>query len=101
VDCGAQKGGQEAAQEAGQSGQKPGDEVAKPQFEPASMLAELRTWVEIESPTTDRAAVNRMVDHVERAYGACGAGIERIAGRDGFCDHLIARSRWGGANPGL
>ena len=62
------------------------------QFDTASMLAELRGWVEIESPTIDREAVNRMVDHVERAYSDTGARLERVEGRDGFGDHLIARS---------
>jgi len=62
------------------------------------MLAELRGWIEIESPTTVPEAVNRMVDHVERAYLGTGARLERIPGRDGYGDHLIARSSWGTAN---
>jgi glutamate carboxypeptidase len=75
--------------------------VDKPQFDTAAMLAELRSWVEIESPTTVPQAVNRMVDQVERAYQGTGAELERIAGRDGFGDHLIARSSWGTANRGI
>src|SRR5262249_30703822 len=71
------------------------------QFDTAGMLAELRAWVEIESPTTDPAAGNRMVDHVESACRAIGAQLERVAGRDGFGDHLIARSRWGAAHRGV
>jgi len=62
------------------------------------MLAELRGWIEIESPTTVPGAVNRMVAHVERAYLGTGARLERIPGRDGYGDHLIARSSWGTAN---
>ena len=73
----------------------------KPQFDTMAMLAEIRGWVEIESPTTVADAVNRMVDHVERAYAGTGARLERIAGRDGFADHLIARSSWGRANRGI
>jgi len=43
-------------------------------FDTAAMLAEIRGWVEIESPTTDATAVNRMVDHVEKSYaGRTGA----------------------------
>ena len=72
-----------------------------PMFDTAAMLAEIRGWVEIESPTTVPAAVNRMVDHVEQSYGGTGAQLERIAGRDGFGDHLIARSPWGQANRGI
>lgn len=65
------------------------------------MLAEMRTWVEIESPTTVPEAVNRMVDHVERSYQGTGARLERIPGREGYGDHLIARSAWGTANHGI
>ena len=75
--------------------------MGKPQFDTQSMLAEIRSWVEIESPTTVPEAVNRMVDHVERAYLGTGARLERILGRDGFGDHLIARSSWGSANRGI
>ena len=70
-------------------------------FDTDAMLAEIRGWVEIESPTTVPAAVNRMVDHVEQSYGGTGAQLERIPGRDGFGDHLIARSSWGQANRGI
>jgi glutamate carboxypeptidase len=75
--------------------------VGKPQFDTADMLAEIRGWVEIESPTTVPEAVNRMVDHVERAYQNTGATLERIPGCNGFGDHLIARSSWGTANRGI
>jgi glutamate carboxypeptidase len=34
-------------------------------FDAASPLDEIRSWVETESPTTEPAAVNRMVDKVE------------------------------------
>lgn len=70
-------------------------------FETKAMLDEIRQWVEIESPTTDAPAVNRMVDHVEAAYRKTGARVERIPGRDGYGDHLIARSTWGRANRGI
>jgi glutamate carboxypeptidase len=78
-----------------------GDRVEKPHFDTASMLAEIRAWVEIESPTTLPKAVNRMVDHVEQAYRGTGARLERVSGRDGFGDHLIARSSWGVGNRGI
>jgi hypothetical protein len=51
------------------------EEVRKPQFDTANLLAELRGLVEIESPTTVPEAVNRMVDHVERAYRDIGGQI--------------------------
>ena len=70
-------------------------------FHTAAMLAEIRGWVEIESPATDASAVNRMVDHVAAAYRETGAGIERIPGEAGYGDHLIARTTWGRANRGI
>ena len=72
-----------------------------PHFDATKMLEEIRSWVEIESPTTDAAAVNRMVDHVENAYRRTSARVERIGGRDEYGDHLIARSSWGRANRGI
>jgi glutamate carboxypeptidase len=65
------------------------------------MLAEIRTWVEIESPTTVSAAVNRLANVVEQSIKTTGAQVERIPGREGFGDHLLARSRWGQGNRGI
>lgn len=75
--------------------------MTKPVFDTAAMLSEMRTWVELESPTTAPEAVNRVVDLVERSYVGTGARLERIPGRDGYGDHLIARSSWGTANRGI
>jgi glutamate carboxypeptidase len=60
-------------------------------FDAATMLAGLRAWVECESPTFDRAAVNRMMDLAARDLAMLGARIERIPGRLGFGDCLRAR----------
>lgn len=71
-------------------------------FDARSLLDEIRGWVEIESPTTDPAAVNRMVDKVEADAKAAGTRIERIPGRDGYGDHLLISSPWGAADePGI
>ena len=75
--------------------------MAKAVFDTAGMLGEIRSWVEIESPTTAPDAVNRMVDLVEHSYQGTGAELERIPGINGFGDHLIARSPWGQANRGI
>jgi glutamate carboxypeptidase len=58
-------------------------------------LAGLNDWVAIESPTSESAAVNRMMDKVEAGYAALGARCERVPGRDGRGDHLIVRAPWG------
>ncbi len=66
-----------------------------PELETAEILDGIRAWVEIESPTQDAAAVNRMADKVQADYAAIGARVERIAGQDGFGDHLLVTSPWG------
>lgn len=63
-----------------------------------ALLEELRSWVEIETPTTDPAAVNRLVDLAEAGLRDAGATLERIPGRDGYGDTLIARTQTGTAN---
>ena len=73
----------------------------QPVLDAEEILAGIREWVEIESPTTDAAAVNRMADKVQADYAAIGARLERITGRDGFGDHLLVTSPWGGDGPGI
>jgi glutamate carboxypeptidase len=73
----------------------------QPVLDPDEILAGIREWVEIESPTTDAAAVNRMVDKVQADFAGIGARLERIPGRDGFGDHLLVTSPWGGDGPGI
>ncbi|MCO5131371.1 MAG: M20/M25/M40 family metallo-hydrolase [Xanthobacteraceae bacterium] len=60
-------------------------------FDTETMLQGLRQWVECESPTWDRAAVNRMLDLAAREMALAGATIERIPGRMGFGDCVRAR----------
>ena len=72
-----------------------------PLLDQDEILAGIRTWVEIESPTTDAAAVNRVVDQVAADYAAIGARMDRIPGTDGFGDHLLVTSPWGGDGPGI
>ena len=56
------------------------------------LLAELSAWVKMETPTTDAAAVNRLMDVAEGELTRAGAAITRIPGRDGYGDNLIART---------
>jgi len=66
-----------------------------------SLLAGIRSWVEIESHTADVPGVNRLMDHVARGWSEAGARVERIAGTDGRGDHLRIASAWGGDGPGV
>src|SRR3954453_5566421 len=70
-------------------------DITKLPFDADRMLAGLRPWVEIESPTFDAARVNAMLDHVARECAASGATIERISGRMGFGDCVRARFAFG------
>jgi glutamate carboxypeptidase len=56
------------------------------------LLEELRLWVTHETPTTDPAAVNGLMDMAEAELRAAGAALERVPGRDGFGDTLVART---------
>lgn len=73
----------------------------QPIIDDEEILAEIRKWVEIETPTLDGDAVNRLADLVQMDAAALGARIERIAGRDGFGDIVTVRSPWGGEGPGI
>jgi glutamate carboxypeptidase len=69
--------------------------------ETSEILDGIRSWVEIESQTADTDGVNRMMTKVAADYADAGAKVERIAGRDGYGDHLSLRSPWGGNAPGI
>src|SRR5690349_17133306 len=56
------------------------------------LLAELAEWVKLETPTTDPAAVNLLMDRAEAELARAGATLQRIPGRNGFGDTLIART---------
>jgi glutamate carboxypeptidase len=56
-----------------------------------TLLEELSGWVKLETPTTDAASVNRLMDVAEGELARAGAALTRIPGRDGFGDNLIAR----------
>ncbi|MBY0298194.1 MAG: M20 family metallopeptidase [Methylobacterium sp.] len=55
-------------------------------------VAALSRWLAVESPTTDAAGVNRMMDLVAAEAEGAGIAQERIAGRDGLGDSLILRA---------
>ena len=70
-------------------------------FDTDSILDGIRQWVEIETPTEAVAQVNRLATVVADGYRDLPATVERIAGRDGCGDHLVARSSWGQDAPGI
>ena len=70
-------------------------------FDSAKILEGIRPWVEIETPTDVPEQVNKLADLVVEGYRGLPATVERIAGRSGCGDHLVARSSWGQNEPGI
>ena len=70
-------------------------------FDTKAILDGIRRWVEIETPTEAPEQVNKLAAMVADGYRGLPASVERIAGRDGSGDHLVARSAWGQDQPGI
>jgi glutamate carboxypeptidase len=66
-----------------------------------AMVAGIQRWVEIESPTSDKPAVNRMLDHVQQEFAGLPVAIERIPGRERYADILKVRTNGTGEGPGI
>jgi glutamate carboxypeptidase len=75
--------------------------TAQNPFDPTSILDGIRRWVEIETPTEAPAQVNKLATLVADLYRGLPASVERVPGRDGCGDHLVARSSWGQDAPGI
>src|SRR2546423_5744999 len=60
-----------------------------------------RRWVETESPTRNKAAVNRMIDLVQSDVGGLPVVLERVPGKDGFADNLVVRNDAAGHGAGI
>ncbi len=74
----------------------------EPQIDTEEMIRDITAWVEIESPTKDAEAVNRMADRVVADCEAAGLAIERISGDGVWGDLVVARSEGAGAGePGI
>ncbi|HEX2217027.1 MAG TPA: M20 family metallopeptidase, partial [Xanthobacteraceae bacterium] len=67
----------------------------------ASVIEGISAWVGIESPTSDKAAVMRMIDRVANDLEGLPVAAERIAGRDGFADILAVRTSGAEERPGI
>src|ERR1700751_2351796 len=75
--------------------------TADPSFDPNTILDGIRRWVELETPTEAPEQINRLASLVAEGYRDLPATVERIAGKDGCGDHLVARSSWGQDAPGV
>src|ERR1700688_852747 len=70
-------------------------------FDSKTILDGIRRWVEVETPTEAPGQVNRLATLVAGGYRDLPATVERVAGRNGCGDHLVARSSWGQDAPGI
>src|SRR6266403_674614 len=70
-------------------------------FDAKTVLDGIRGWVEIETPTEALEQVNKLATMVADGYRGLPVTIERVPGRDGRGDHLVARSAWGQDQPGI
>jgi glutamate carboxypeptidase len=64
------------------------------------MIEGIRRWVESESPTRNKAAVNRMLDLIAADLDGVPVKVDRLRGRDGYADMLELRAGAGDA-PGI
>jgi glutamate carboxypeptidase len=67
----------------------------------SAMVSGIQRWVENESPTSNKAAVNRMIDTVQSDVAGLPVAVERVPGRDGFADNLIVRNQAAGSGAGI
>ncbi len=64
------------------------------------ILTGLLRWVEIDTPTGSVDTIARLVDLIASELEPLGCAIDRIPGREGMGDHLVARFA-GGDGPGV
>ncbi len=65
-------------------------EVKEYTFDTKKILSTLQDWVEVESPTFDRDAVNRMMDLCSNFLAEMGGRLERVPGKQNLGDCLRA-----------
>jgi glutamate carboxypeptidase len=73
------------------SGEGPGPEV----------IAGIKSWVAVESPTHDAGAVNLMMDLVEAEAGEASIASERVTGSQGLADSVVLRAGPATGAPGI
>ena len=64
------------------------------------ILKGLMPWVEIDTPTGAVDGISAQIDLIASELAPLGCALERIPGRDGMGDHLVARFK-GGDGPGV
>ena len=70
-------------------------------FDLDAAVRDIIQWVEIESPTSDKGAVNRMLDRVVQDFTGLPVTIERTKGAGAYADIVTVRSAGAGERPGI
>lgn len=68
-------------------------------LEANALLAGLRRWVEIDTPTGDAAGMDRLQDLIEEDFTTLGGQCQRVPGRDGLGGHLKVNLPGGPGTP--
>lgn len=64
----------------------------EPVIDQEEIIEGILDWVETETPTYDSVQVNKLASKVQALWEEAGCSVDRVAGRDGFGDHLIVRT---------
>jgi glutamate carboxypeptidase len=64
----------------------------EPVIDTEEIIDGILDWVESETPTYDAARLNTLATKIQTQWEGTGCTTERIPGRDGFGDHVIART---------
>ncbi len=67
----------------------------------ASLIEGISRWVSVESPTSDRTGVNRIMDLGAAEAAEAAIATERVPGQDGMGDSVILRAGPGSGDPGI
>lgn len=74
---------------------------ALPHLDADEILAGIKTWVEVETPTYHADQVNKLMDLIAADLAPTSITVERIAGRDGLGDSLRLKAPWNTDRPGI
>jgi glutamate carboxypeptidase len=64
----------------------------EPAIDQEEIVDGILEWVEMETPTYDAVRLNKLADKIQTQWEGTGCAVERIAGTEGFGDHLIVRT---------
>lgn len=75
--------------------------VAAQNVDLGKLIEGITAWVEIESPTSDKTTVDRMIDRVQQDLAGLPIALERMPGKNGYADILAARTPGAEEKPGI